>query len=144
MKFSSDYQPKDRPTRGKAQRTLMLEALRRRGMTEEEFWDKVLTIAMTDGDLSQRQMLQEVMLRLAPLPKSVDPVYEFDWMGAESPADKIDRLVNAVADGEIPADIASRVAATIKAGIEVREVTELAERLERLEKLLQEQMRSDG
>lgn len=115
----------------------MLEALKRNAYTEEQFWDNVVKAAMAEEDsFTKKAMIQEVMARLAPIPKAVLPTYEFDWCNAESPADKIDRLVQAVSEGDIPADIANMLAATIKAGLDVREVTELADRLEKLEKMI--------
>lgn len=137
-KFSKDNQPAaEKKKRGKDQRTVMLDALRRNAFTEEQFWNKVITIAMAEGEsLNQRAMIQEVLSRLSPIPRAVAPTYEFEWDNAASPADKIDRLVEAVSDGEIPADIANMLASTIKAGMDVREVTELAERLAVLEKLI--------
>lgn len=140
--FSSDNQPSpDRKRRGKDHRTLMLEALGRNGVSEEVFWDRVVLMAFKDGDELQKPMLQEIMQRLAPIPRAVLPMCEFAWNTAVSPADKIDRLVEAVANGEIPADIAHMLAGTIRAGLEVREITELVDRLERLEALLAQQDR---
>lgn len=138
MTFTSENQPPaHRKKRGKDQRTLMLEALGRNKFTEDQFWDNVVKAAMAEEDsFTKKTMIQEVMARLAPIPKAVAPTYEFDWNNAASPADKIDRLVDAVSNGEIPADIAHMLAGTIKAGMDVREVTELAERLEALEKLI--------
>lgn len=137
-KFSKDNQPDAaKKKRGKDQRTLMIEALARNSFTEEQFWNKVILTAMAEGEsLNQRAMIQEVLMRLAPIPKAVAPTYEFDWDNKASSADKIDRLVQAVSDGEIPADIANMLASTIKAGMEVREITELAERLDALEALI--------
>lgn len=137
-KFSKDNQPDAaKKKRGKDQRTLMIEALARNSFTEEQFWNKVILTAMAEGEsLNQRAMIQEVLMRLAPIPKAVAPTYEFDWDNSATSADKIDRLVQAVSDGEIPADIANMLASTIKAGMEVREITELAERLAALETLI--------
>ena len=142
-KFSSTNQPDpSKKKRGKDQRTLMLEALGRNQFTEEQFWDNVIKAAMAEEDsFTKKTMIQEVMARLAPIPKAVLPTYEFDWNNAESPADKIDRLVQAVSEGEIPADIANMLAATIKAGLETREICELAERLEKLEQLVKNQIK---
>lgn len=136
--FTKDNQPDPaKKKRGKDHRTLMLDALKRNAVTEEAFWDKVIKTAMAEQEsLNQRAMIQEVMMRLSPIPKAVSPTYEFDWNNAASPADKIDRLVEAVSDGDIPADIAHMLAGTIKAGLETREITELHDRLVALEKLI--------
>lgn len=136
--FTKDNQPDPaKKKRGKDHRTLMLDALKRNSISEDEFWDRVIKTAMSeDENLNQRAMIQEVMIRLSPIPKSVAPTYEFDWDNAASPADKIDRLVEAVSNGDIPADIANMLASTIKSGMDVREVTELAERMAALEKLI--------
>jgi hypothetical protein len=145
MPFTSENQPPaHKKKRGKDQRTLMLEALGRNQVSEEQFWDRVVQTAMSENEsFNQRAMIQEVMMRLAPIPKSVAPTYEFDWDNTASPADKIDRLVDLVSGGDIPADIANMLASTIKSGMDVREVTELAERLAALEKLIAQANKGD-
>lgn len=136
-KFSSENQPPaEKKKRGKDHRTLMLEALGRNDVSEEVFWDRVVLMAMKDGSEHQRAMMQEIMVRLAPVARAVLPTCEFEWEDAVTPADKIDRLVDAVSRAEIPADIAHMLANTIRAGLEVREITELVERLEKLEAML--------
>lgn len=141
-RFSSDNQPPaEKKKRGKDHRTLMLEALGRNGVSEEVFWDRVVLMAMKDGSEHQRAMMQEIMNRMAPQARATLPMVNFEWGEAVTPADKIDRLVELVSLAEISPDVAHMLANTIRAGLEVREITELVERLEKLEALLAQQDR---
>lgn len=130
--FSKDYQPSKR--RGKSYATLLVEALQRAGESEEQFLDRAISHAL-DGDM---MIFREILVRLSPVPKATYPNFTVDIKQEDSPADKLDKIIAAVANAEIPADVAAQMAQLIKAAIEVREVTELVHRLERLEQLLQE------
>ena len=66
------------------------------------------------------------------------PTYEFPFAINDTPADKIEKLIQEVSEGSMPADIASMIVAMIKIGVDVRETTDLVLRLERLEQLLAE------
>lgn len=130
--FGSDNQPTKR--RGKSYATLLVEALKRAGESEEQFLDRAVNHAL-EGDM---MIFREILVRLSPVPKATYPNFTVDIRPEDSPADKLDKIIAAVANAEIPADVAAQMAQLIKAAIEVREVTELVQRLERLEQLLAE------
>lgn len=132
--FSSENQPPNK--RGKDKRKLLVEALERKGYTEETLYDTIVDMAITDRDTS---MMKELIVRFSPLPKPVAPVFEVDFPDDGTPVEKIDAVIRGIASGIIPADIGKMFAEVIKTGLDVQEVTELAQRLERLEKLLEAQ-----
>lgn len=132
--FSSENQPPNK--RGKDKRKLLVEALERKGYTEETLYDTIVDMAITGRDTA---MMKELIVRFSPLPKPVAPVFEVDFPDDGTPVEKIDAVIRGIASGIIPADIGKMFAEVIKTGLDVQEVTELAQRLERLEKLLEQQ-----
>lgn len=132
--FSSENQPPNK--RGKDKRKLLIEALERKGFTEETLYDTIVDMAINQRDTT---MMKELIVRFSPLPKPVAPVFEVDFPDDGTPVEKIDAVISGIASGIIPADIGKMFAEVIKTGLDVAEVTELAARLERLEKLLEAQ-----
>ncbi|UVX30656.1 hypothetical protein S13b_00081 [Klebsiella phage VLCpiS13b] len=132
--FSSENQPPNK--RGKDKRKLLIEALERKGFTEETLYDTIVDMAINQRDTA---MMKELIVRFSPLPKPVAPVFEVDFPDDGTPVEKIDAVIRGIASGIIPADIGKMFAEVIKTGLDVAEVTELAARLERLEKLLEAQ-----
>lgn len=131
--FSSENQPPNK--RGKDKRKLLIEALERKGFTEETLYDTIVDMAINQRDTA---MMKELIVRFSPLPKPVAPVFEVDFPDDGTPVEKIDAVIRGIASGIIPADIGKMFAEVIKTGLDVAEVTELAARLERLEKLMEE------
>ncbi len=134
--FSPDNQPKDRPPRGVGWRRKILEAFERAGKTEDEFIEYIIKRAFDPEDDLSPRMLEMLVSRLAPLNRAVFPLYKIGIPPDATPADRVDAIIKAVAQEELPADVANMLVAMIKVGIDVREVTELAERLEKLEALI--------
>lgn len=132
--FSSENQPPNK--RGKDKRKLLIEALERKGFTEETLYDTIVDMAINQRDTA---MMKELIVRFSPLPKPVAPVFEVDFPDDGTPVEKIDAVIRGIASGIIPADIGKMFAEVIKTGLDVAEVTELAARLERLERLLEAQ-----
>ena len=132
--FSSENQPPNK--RGKDKRKLLIEALERKGFTEETLYDTIVDMAINQRDTA---MMKELIVRFSLLPKPVAPMFEVDFPDDGTPVEKIDAVIRGIASGIIPADIGKMFAEVIKTGLDVAEVTELAARLERLEKLLEQQ-----
>ncbi|KAF2282479.1 hypothetical protein GH714_044085 [Hevea brasiliensis] len=129
-----ENQPKNR--RGKDKRQLLIAALERQGLSEEALYDKIVSMAVIEGDSA---MMKELIVRFSPLPKPVAPTFEVDFPDEGTAVEKIDAVIRGIATGVIPADLGKTFAEVVRVGLDVREVTELAARLERLEKLLEEQ-----
>ncbi len=132
--FNSENQPKNR--RGKDKRQLLIAALERQGFSEDALYDKIVNMAVREGDSA---MMKELIVRFSPLPKPVAPTFEVDFPDEGTAVEKIDAVIRGIATGVIPADLGKTFAEVVRVGLDVREVTELAARLERLEKLLEEQ-----
>lgn len=128
--FSADRQPKNR--RGKSKSTLIEEALKRKSLSVDEFYDNLLTQAL-GGEVS---LMREVLIRLHPTSKQTAPLINFQYPENGTPVEKIDSIIHAVSSGEIPSDIGKQVVDIIKIGIDVQEVTELMERVSKLEKMI--------
>lgn len=132
--FNSENQPKNR--RGKDKRQLLIAALERQELSEEALYDKIVSMAVIDGDSA---MMKELIVRFSPLPKPVAPTFEVDFPDEGTAVEKIDAVIRGIATGVIPADLGKTFAEVVRVGLDVREVTELAARLERLERLLESQ-----
>lgn len=132
--FNSENQPKNR--RGKDKRQLLIAALERQGLSEEALYDKIVSMAVIEGDSA---MMKELIVRFSPLPKPVAPTFEVDFPDEGTAVEKIDAVIRGIATGVIPADLGKTFAEVVRVGLDVREVTELAARLERLEQLLESQ-----
>jgi len=134
VKFTSDNQPKGRKPRGKTERTKLLEAMQRAGKTEEGFYDLLMEKAFNPEDSFT---FKELLNRLSPLPKSVNPLYSFDLPKNLKPHERAVFVLDAIAEGIIPSDIGNDCIQAIKATINIEEHTDLKERIEKLEKALQ-------
>jgi hypothetical protein len=128
--------PPGRPPRGIGWRRKILEAFERAGKSEDDFIDYICKRAFDPKDDLSPRMLEMLINRLSPLSRAVFPLYKVSIPYDATPADRIDAIIKAVADEEMPADVANMLVSMIKTGIDVREVTELAERLAALEALI--------
>lgn len=130
-KFSSTNQPKK--GRGRSERTKFIEAMKRRGQTEEEFYDLVLEKAM---DEDSPIAISEVLRRISPVPKAVAPSIEFSLDKSATPHEKASQILDAISTGEVPPDIGVMLIQSIKAFVDIEEFTELKKRIEKLEEVL--------
>lgn len=137
--FSKENQP-DR-TRGRTRRKLIVEALERKGLSEEQFYDKIVEMAVIEGS---EPMLRELLIRFNPVPKPVAPEIQFDFPENGTPTEKVNSIIAGVADGKIPTDLGKMITDMLKTACDVHESTELSERLDKLETMLAEQQAADG
>ena len=126
--FTSDYQPKKR---GKAKRTLIVEALERAGKSEEGFYDILVEKAIGDDSTA----FTELWKRFHPVEKATAPTIEFDLPKDSTPLDKANAVMHGVAAGIIPPDIGSLLIQAAKHTIDIEIGTELKDRIEALEKM---------
>lgn len=129
--FGKDKQPKNR--RGKAERTKILEAMARQSKTEEEFYDYLVTRAFNPED---NFGAPELLKRLYPIPKATLPLCEFNFNPEGTPAQKATDILNAVSNGEIPADIGLSLISSMASVLKIEEVTEFKDRLDKIEEAL--------
>lgn len=86
------------------------------------------------GDLTACALLVN---RLYPALKPTQPMTIFNLDGA-TPADQAQSILQAVADGLLPADIGVQLISAVGRVLEIREISDLAERLEQLEAKIQQ------
>lgn len=142
-RFSSENQPKNRRTRGKVPRTLVLEALKRASSSEEEFWDLLISRAMgvksSDDEESMPgdpMCMKEVLIRLAPIHKPTLPEINFEFDEDAGPLIQATQVLKAAADGVMPPDVAQIFITSIASMMKIEEVTTMADRLTAIEKAL--------
>ena len=129
---------KSMPPRGKAKRTLFLEAIREQtGQDEGGFYRKVVERAMNADDPASSVLMKEVLSRLYPASKPTLPIVEFELTG-DTPIERVRQIETAIADGSIPADVAKIMVDIIKSSIEIEKITELADRIANIERMLDE------
>lgn len=135
--FTSENQPEKRKPRGPDRRTLLLNAIADvTGKDENAFYSEVVRRAMDPEDPASAQLMKEVLGRMYPTSRPTMPVIEFEFRKTGTPADRVEDISNAVADGILPADVAKVMVDIIKSGLDIVEVTELADRLEKIERML--------
>ena len=132
--FDSNNQPVDRPPRGQSFKTKLIESLKRKNMTEDDFIDMLVERAIADGGV----FLQELLKRYNPVPKqSHESIIVEGWPKDGTPAEKANKVLDCITDGTIPPDVGSILIEAISKSLGIEEVTELAKRLEAIEKLLE-------
>ena len=131
--FDSTNQPKERKGRGKSERTKILEAMKRQARTEDEFYDELITRAFNVED---NFTFKELLNRMSPIPKAVNPIYSFDLPKDSKPHEKASFVLDAIVTGIIPSDVGNHCIQAIKAMIDIEEYTDLKERIIKLEETL--------
>lgn len=134
--FDKGNQPKDRKPRGKSERTKILEAMERTGKTEDGFYNLLVDKAHNPED---QFSFGELLKRLSPISKSVAPMIKFNLPENTKPHEKASYVIQAIANGDIPADLGNIVIAGITSMLKIQEVTDFEERLAAIEKLQNEQ-----
>jgi len=132
--FDKDNQPENRAPRGKSFKTMVLEALKTQGMTEQDFIEKLVERALVDGGV----YLSELLKRYSPIPKQAhDPIVIENWPKNGTPSEKADAVLQSMSEGVIPPDLGALFIESISKSLGIEEITELAKRLEAIEKLLE-------
>ena len=130
MPFTSDNQPKERKGRGKSERTKILEAMKRTGYDEEGFYDLLVQRAHNPDDSFS---YGELLKRIAPIQKAVMPHYSFEIDTKLDHHKQAQQVVNAISDGDIPADVGMMIIGSITNMLKIKEVTDFDKRLKQLE-----------
>lgn len=129
--FTKKAQPKSR--RGKTERTKILEAMKRAGVTESGFYDMLVERAT---DAEDNFTFKELLVRMSPIPKAVAPLVKFEFPKKDKPHIQAAYVLDAVSKGIIPSDIGNTFIQSIKAMIDIEEFTNLKERIEKIEESL--------
>ncbi len=134
--FSTDNQPKGR---GKAKKSLMLEAIKSVCGDEQEFLKQVVTIGLGDAlnELAPNPALLTLVInRIEPPLKAISPMVNFEFNHKSKPHEQANQILQAVSDSQIAPDIGQMFISSIKSMIDIEEYTDLKERIEKLEELL--------
>src|SRR5690606_1841120 len=133
-KFDSKNQPANRKS-GPNIKAKIVAALGRRNMSEDEFLDKLVSLALDEGGV----FMSELLKRYSPIHKPTHEPVTIDYPKDGTPAQKADAVLKATASGEISPAIGHIFIEAISKSLGIEELTELAKRLEALEKLINAQ-----
>ena len=128
--FDKEVQPKDRRPRGKSERTKILDAMRELGRTEDGFYQHLVTKA---HDPKDKFAFKELLSRLSPVPKAVNPLYEFPFDIDGSPHKQALQIIDAISDGKLPSDVGNIIITSISSMLNIQEKTDFEERLKAIE-----------
>jgi len=130
-KFTKDNQPAK--GRGKSERTKILEALRRAGITEDGFYDLLIGRAIDPDDSFA---LKEVLARFSPVKKSVLPSIELDMPEGLDRLGKADFVLLKTLEGKIPPDVQKLIMDGLADAARIEDVKINGKRLDAIEKAL--------
>lgn len=128
-KTSTSFGKGENNKRGKAKRTLIIDALEKRGDKEEDFWKVVVDMAMK-GD---PQIVKLVSDKLFPGSKATLDTYEITLKDGDTRLLKADAIMAAALAGDIPIDVAERFLNGLADIAKIEEVDSILDRLAILE-----------
>lgn len=125
---------KNMPHRGKGKRTLLLDAIKSvTGDDEEAFYRKIVERAINPGDSASPALMKEILSRMYPASKPTMPLVRFEFPANGTPVEKVAALEMAIANEEIPSDVAKTMIEIMKMGLEIQQVTEFEDRIKAIE-----------
>lgn len=144
--FSADNQPDNRRSRGKAFKTKLMEAIRKKALlnvtsdasldeVEQAFIQHLAVTAMADDEHS---LLKDLMNRSFPPLKPTMDAFNFELDPDSSPSEKAQAILVAVSKGEIPPDVGSMLINASKAALDIEALTDIKDRISALEKLYEQ------
>lgn len=121
---------KEIPPRGPGKKSYIIKALEKRSMSQEDFWDNAVGMAL-NGE-GNAQLIQFIGQRLEPPFKpTMQPVSLDIKVG-----DSLELMASKVMASELPPDVMEKMLQAIKLRHEISEKGELQQRLERIEEML--------
>lgn len=134
--FSATNRPKT--TRGKSARTRMLEALAATTIKDENgkdipFTENRFYQVLANNVLREPGLIMSVLQRLIPPDRPTLPPISFDFDQTDTPNQRLDKLLAAVAAGTVPPDVADVISKMLTDGAKMKEITEFEDRLRALE-----------
>lgn len=142
--FDKDRQPTKRTPRGKATKTIILDAIREASIdglpkdapkekVEKEFFKHVALAAFNPEDNNRGMCLKLLADKGWASIKPSNELVTFDF---DSKADlhvQASQVLDAVAGGQLPSDIASNFINSISSMLKIQELTDFEERLKAIE-----------
>ncbi|HDT4050907.1 TPA: hypothetical protein QHN36_003571 [Enterobacter bugandensis] len=147
--FSADNQPAKRGPRRRSARSRILEAME--GMTFKD--ENNNDIPLTESNYLQtaiRQsfredsLMREILSRLVPQERAQLALVEFEFNEADNPTQRMDKLLAAVARGDVHPDTAHIIGNMIHDAAKIAEISDIVDRLQKLEQLLNGGDPTDG
>ena len=138
MPFDAENQPANRKPRGRGKRTILLEALKGAGVTEEGLSKLIVEKALEEarkGNISQASILLD---KLYPQTRPSLDTFEFELDESATPTEKANSIIKAVSMGDIPADVGLQILSMIQASLSILELSELADDIEKIKESLKE------
>jgi hypothetical protein len=132
-RFSSEHQPSVRKGRGISERVKILAAMKRIKMTEDDFYDQLLSRAL---DRSDSFALKELLSRFSPTKKATLPDVEFDFNSSGTPVEQVAQILTAISCGEIPPDVGTQIITAIRSAIDIEVNTEIKDRIAKIEEAM--------
>lgn len=130
-RFSKENQPANK--RGKGERTKIIDAMKAKGKTEQEFYELIVVKAFAEQD----QFAQtEILKRLHTPLKSTYPMVEFELNTEGTPTQKANDLLKAVSNGDLSADMALALITAMNAALAIEEKTDMKADLEQIKEHL--------
>jgi len=130
-KFTSENQPEKKGSQWF--RTKLIDGLKRRAMSEDQFIDLLIDKAVNDGGV----FLTELMKRYSPPHKpTMEPIIIDNWPKDGTAAQKSDAVLDAMAEGIIPFDLGAAMIEAISKSLGIEETTDFMQRVIRLEELI--------
>ena len=141
---------KEMPSRGKGAKTLILDAMRERAVleltedstkedAEKAYFGFLAEAAFNptpDTAVVSNTCLATLSKKGWPDMKATLPLCEFNFNPEGTPTQKATDILNAVSNGEIPADIGLSLISAMASVLKIEEVTEIKERLDKIEEAL--------
>ena len=118
------------PSRGKNERTKILEAMVRTGHNEDGFYDLLITKA---HDADDQFSFKELLVRMSPIPKQVAPLFEFPFDEKGSHHKQSLQIAKAIANGKLPSDVGNNIITAISSMLKIKEVTDFEDRIKAIE-----------
>lgn len=137
------------PARGRAFKSILFDVLREESQidltpesskddAEKAFIKHAAIRAFDIDDSASSTILNEFMKRSFPPLKPTSEAIQFDFPENGTASEKAFAVIESVAKGELPVDVAQTVVGIIKDSVVIEESTELKERIAKLEALMNE------
>ena len=117
-------------SRGKSERTKLLDAMKKFGKTEDDFYALLMEKAFNPED---NFTFKELLNRMSPIAKATSPLITFDFNPNGKPHHQAKQALAAAANGEIPTDLANMFITSISAMLNIQEKTDFEIRLKAIE-----------
>lgn len=147
--FSADNQPSKRGPRRRSARSRILEAMEGMTFKDENNNDLPLTEASylqtaIRQSFREDSLMREILGRLVPPERAQLAPVEFEFDPADNPTQRMDKLLAAVASGDVHPDTAHIIGNMIHDAAKIAEISEIMDRLQKLEELLNGGDQADG